>query len=317
MVDGEPAPDRNDEYRFYQALVGIWPTEQVQLKPDPTSSVQLQPDMVERLKAYMIKSVKEAKLHTSWLTPHEEYEAAVAAFVERTLTGPGSVKFLSTFAPFAERVARVGMVNSLAQLVLKIGSPGVPDFYQGTELWDFSLVDPDNRRAVDFELRKQLLDSVEDILTMTDEARAEAIAQIVQNWQDGRIKMLVTAVGLRMRKEWPDLFLRGRYVPLVTEAAVSSDIVAFARIENEANDRAVLFVAPRLVAPISSNELPVPLGGDAWKTSRILLTPDVRSRTFTNVLTGERLDVASTSDETWLFAGQVFNVAPVAILTAN
>jgi (1->4)-alpha-D-glucan 1-alpha-D-glucosylmutase len=313
MVDGEPAPDRNDEYRFYQALVGIWPIDPDRLKPAPA----LEPDMVERLKAYMIKSVKEAKRHTSWLTPHEEYEAAVAAFVERTLTGPSSMKFVTMFAPFAERIAQVGMINSLAQLVLKIGSPGVPDFYQGTELWDLSLVDPDNRRAVDFELRTQLLDGVEEILAMQDGARTEAVSRIVQNWQDGRIKMLVTAVGLRLRQERPDLFLRGRYLPLPTEAAVSSDIVAFARVEHETNDRAVLFVAPRLVAPISTNEKPVPLGGDAWKTSRILLPPELRSRTFTNIVTGERLECASTAEESWLFAGQVFSVAPVAILTAD
>ena len=308
IVDGEPAPDRNDEYRLYQALIGIWPV--------PSGS-RVDPEMAERLKAYMIKSVKEAKLHTSWLTPHDEYEAAVAAFVERTLTGPGSVKFLPAFAPFADRVAQVGMVNSLAQLVLKIGSPGVPDFYQGTELWDFSLVDPDNRRAVDFELRKRLLDSVEEILAMNGEVRAEAIAPLVENWQDGRIKMLVTTVGLRMRKERPDLFLRGRYVPLATEAAVSSDIVAIARIEDDARARAVLFVAPRLVAPLVSENNSVPLGGDAWKTSRVLLPAELSSRTFTNALTGERLDVTSTSDESWLFAGQVFRVAPVAILTAD
>ncbi len=101
----------------------------------------------------MIKSVKEAKLHTSWLTPHEEYEAAVASFVERTLTGPAAPKFLAAFEPFAARVARAGLVNGLAQVVMKLGSPGVPDFYQGTDLWDFSLVDPDNRRPVDFEHR--------------------------------------------------------------------------------------------------------------------------------------------------------------------
>ncbi|MEO7270640.1 MAG: malto-oligosyltrehalose synthase, partial [Vicinamibacterales bacterium] len=137
VVDGEPAPDRNDEYRFYQALIGIWPADlglHVRLSPKP---------IVERLQAYMIKSVKEAKLHTSWLTPNQEYEDAVNSFVESVLTDP---RFLESFLQFQSRIAVAGMVNSLAQVVLKMGSPGVPDVYQGADLWDLSLVDPDNRR---------------------------------------------------------------------------------------------------------------------------------------------------------------------------
>jgi len=138
IVDGEPAPDRNDEYRFYQALVGAW-------LPGDTAS----PEFVKRLQVYMTKAVKEAKLRSSWINPDEAYENAVARFVEHVLTGPAAARFLPAFVPFQERVARVGLVNSLSQVVLKIASPGVPDFYQGTELWDLSLVDPDNRRPVD------------------------------------------------------------------------------------------------------------------------------------------------------------------------
>jgi len=319
MVDGEPAPDRNDEYRFYQALIGVWPMEEVRVKPDATNealgSVRLQPDLMERLKAYMIKAVKEAKLHTSWLTPHDEYEAAVASFVERVLTGPGGAKFLPTFTSLALRIAAIGMVNGLAQVTLKLGSPGVPDFYQGSELWDLSLVDPDNRRPVDFELRKNMLDDIDAILEMPTGERVTAVGSLVECWDDGRIKLLLTAVGLRLRRDQPDLFRSGRYLPLVTEAAVSSDILGFARLPHGAVDGGALFIAPRLVAPLISGGETLPLGGDAWKTSRILLPRELASATFTNALTGERLQPASTADEAWLFAAQVFSVVPVAILT--
>jgi (1->4)-alpha-D-glucan 1-alpha-D-glucosylmutase len=307
MVDGEPAPDRNDEYRFYQALLGAWPAA-AKLHPDQ--------EFVERLQAYMTKSVKEAKVHTSWLTPHDEYEAAVAAFVSRTLTGPGGAKFLPAFVPFAQRVARIGMVNSLAQVALKLGSPGVPDFYQGSELWDLSLVDPDNRRPVDFAQRARLLDKVDEILTMEGGERRAAVAGLVERWEDGSIKLLLTAVGLRLRRQQQDLFLAGRYVPLITEAAVSSDIIAFARVAGD-SARAALFIAPRLVAPLITDALPTPVGGEAWKTSRILLPPELAGRTFTNLLTGEAIRPTTIDQEVWLFAGQVMSHAPVAILTAD
>src|SRR5439155_7534051 len=129
-VDGEPAPDRNDEYRFYQAMLGVWP-------PDGARDA-----LVERLLAFMIKSVKEGKLHSSWITPDENYETAVNNYVARLLTGPESARVLPSFTAFQERVGRAGLINSLSQVVLKIASPGVPDFYQGTESWDFTLVDP-------------------------------------------------------------------------------------------------------------------------------------------------------------------------------
>jgi (1->4)-alpha-D-glucan 1-alpha-D-glucosylmutase len=304
LVDGEPAPDRNDEYRFYQALVGVWPGGS--RRPDQ--------DLVERLRAYMIKSVKEAKLHTSWLTPHEEYEAAVASFVERTLTGPAAPKFLAAFEPFAARVARAGFVNGLAQVVMKLGSPGVPDFYQGTDLWDFSLVDPDNRRPVDFERRARALDEAEAVLAQPDAERKAAVAALVESWSDGRIKLLVTTAGLRLRRDEPDLFLSGGYLPLVTQLSVPADIVAFARIDRAGDGRAALFIAPRLVEPLISGPQSLPLGGDVWKTSRILLPPELSTRTFTNLLTGERLQPTQTVDEAWLFAGQVFGSVTAAIL---
>jgi (1->4)-alpha-D-glucan 1-alpha-D-glucosylmutase len=317
LVDGDPAPDRNDEYRFYQALVGVWPVDALAPSSAGHDGFRAQPDLsdvISRLRAYMLKSVKEAKRHTSWLTPNEEYERAVDRFVERALSGPGGARFLPAFAPFASRIARVGMVNSLAQVALKIASPGVPDFYQGSELWDLSLVDPDNRRPVDFDLRQQMLDSIDEVIRLDAPERAAAVGQLASGWEDGRIKMLVTALGLRLRRDWRDVFVEGRYLPLVTDSTVSGGLVAFARL---LDDRAVVAAAPRLVAKLmAERDGALPTGGDAWKTSRILLPSELQGRAFRDVLTGAEILPASGAGDEWLFAGQVFEHVPVALLTS-
>ncbi len=249
MVDGEPAPDRNDEYRFYQLLAGVWPfaADPKIAKPDAGHA-----EIVERVKGAMIKSVKEAKLHTSWLTPNDDYENAVIRFVERVLTGAGATRFLSAFLPFQQRIALLGAINSLAQTAIKIGAPGVPDFYQGTELWDLNLVDPDNRRPVNFAIRQQYLSELEPLFELDVDERARRIALLLQEWRDGRIKLLLTAAGLRLRKELPDLFLSGDYVPLSVELTVNANVVAFARTRG---DDAVIVVVPRLVAQLVYPEL--------------------------------------------------------------
>jgi (1->4)-alpha-D-glucan 1-alpha-D-glucosylmutase len=302
VVDGEPAPDHNDEYRFYQALIGIWPAEL-------RGPIRLAPrDIIERLQSYMIKSVKEAKLHTSWLTPNQDYEAAVTSFVEAALTDP---RFLEAFLPFQWRVAISGMINSLAQVTLKAGSPGAADFYQGSELWDLSLVDPDNRRPVDFEQRRRMLTDVDRLLSMDADGRAPAIAERLAAWQDGGIKLAVTAAGLRLRRERPELFLSGEYLPLVTEATVGASLVAFARTRG---DEVVLFVAPRFSATLIDDQHPMPVGVDRWKTTRVLLPPSMAKRTFQHVLTGATITPVMTDSQAWVFAGQLFETVPVGML---
>ena len=304
IAHGDPAPDRNDEYRFYQALLGIWP-----LEAQPATT-----DLVERMKAFMMKSVKEAKIHTSWLTPNEEYENAVMRFVERTLTGQTSVRFLTAFAPLARRVSQVGMVNGLSQVAVKIGSPGVPDFYQGAEFWDLSLVDPDNRRSVDFEQRRLALEDAERILALPVPERTAAIASLVTNWTDGRIKLLLTTIGLRARRDHADLFLTGRYLPLRTDIVVKAGLVAFART---LDDHVAIVVAPRLVAPLLTNGHAAPLGGAAWKTSRIFLPPELAGLTFRHEITGAEVVPTTGTEGAWLFAGQLFETVPVALLRAQ
>jgi (1->4)-alpha-D-glucan 1-alpha-D-glucosylmutase len=305
MVDGEPAPDRNDEYRFYQAVLGTWPPDSRNGEPPP--------DYIDRIKGFMIKSVKEAKLHTSWITPNVDYENAMVRFVERVLSGPGGGRFIPAMLPLQRRVAALGAMNSLAQLVLKLAAPGVPDFYQGTELWDLNLVDPDNRRPVDFETRTRLLADVNAILQQHGEERAAAIASVLVNWPDGRIKLLLTAAGLRLRRDNQVLFLEGEYVPLVTEATVNADLIAFARVLG--ND-VVMAVAPRLAAPLVGADLAFPLGGAGWKTSRVMLPPAFAGRTFRHEITGAEIRPTSAGGQTWIFAGQLFETVPVALARA-
>ena len=321
VIDGEPAPDRNDEYRFYQALVGIWPAEWLTPRALEEAVEDTDPgaprapcDVVERIRDYMLKSVKEAKRHTSWLTPNQEYEQAVARFVERVLAGPGSAKFLPAFGPLAGRVARVGMMNGLAQVALKIGAPGVPDFYQGSELWDFSLVDPDNRRPVDFDRRRRLLEELENVLVLPSLDRADAISEMVSKWEDGRIKLLLTTIGLRLRREWREVFLSGRYVPLVTDVTVPASLVGFARI---AGARAALFIAPRMTASLIGETSAFPLGGEAWKTTRIILPPELQGRVFRHQITGADIVPTAAGGNEWMFAGQVFERVPVGIVTSE
>jgi (1->4)-alpha-D-glucan 1-alpha-D-glucosylmutase len=309
IVDGEPAPDRNDEYRFYQALVGIWPSA-----PD---AAPVPPEVVDRLKAYLTKSVKEAKVFSSWINPNEAYEGALTGFVDRVLTGPVSERFLASLQAFHQRVARVGAVNSLAQTVLKIGSPGVPDFYQGTELWDLTLVDPDNRRPVDFDARVRALDRVDAILAAPPDTRAAALRSLVESSDDGVIKLLVTAAGLRLRSETPALFLEADYVALDVDLTVPAGAVAFARVLHAADGgtgiRAAIVIAPHLAAPLVDAEHALPIG-EAWKTSRVLLPPALGALTYRDAFTGAEIKPTSTSSGDWIFVGQALQRLPVAML---
>ena len=322
IVDGEPAPDRVDEYRFYQVLVGTWPgvrpgSDRGQTGVRPGSDSSLTPveaesdpgltpgvgELVGRLKEYMLKAVREAKVHSSWLTPNQAYEDGLTKFVDGVLGPAGSAKFLPAFLPFQARIAACGVTNSLAQVVLKAASPGVPDFYQGTELWDLSLVDPDNRRPVDFALRERLLAELDD-------ARP-AFGNMLSNWGDGRIKLFVTAAALRLRRDLPDVFIGGDYLPLLTEITVEADVVAFARVSG--NDT-VLVATPRLWTRMGCDG--PPLGAECWRTSRIMLPATLHGRTFQNVFTGEHIRPTTKGEEGWIFAGQLFTELPVAMLRA-
>jgi len=266
------------------------------------------------VQGYMTKAVKEAKLHSSWINPDEQYESAVSAFVEHTLIGAGAAKFLPAFLPLQQKVARCGIVNSLSQTVLKLASPGVPDFYQGSELWNYSLVDPDNRRPVDFVRRQQMLDTVDHVLGLPAEQRRGALAGLVDTHWSGAIKLLVTAAGLRLRSRMADVFLEGDYLPLEVDSTVAGLAIAFARLHQDG--RAVIAIAPHLVSGLVSHERPLPVG-EIWKTSRVLLPTALASLTFTDAFTGATLRPVITGETAWLFVGQALQTLPVALLAAD
>ena len=306
-IHGAWAPDRNDEYLFYQALLGAWPAETASA-PVPERAPG---DLVDRLASYMQKAAREAKVHTSWIHEDQEYDHAVGQFVSRTLTGPTTPRFLAAFVPLQRRVAQAGMVNSLAQLVLKLASPGVPDFYQGTELWDLSLVDPDNRRPVDFSTRQGLLDRLRPIIDQLDARRAGAhdVTDLLERWSDGAIKLFVTTCGLRFRREHAGLLLSGAYQSLEAEGPAADHLVAFARHDESGT---LLALVPRLVSSLVSEHRPLPLGSETWASTRILLPEGMGAASYRHLLTGETVDVIGSH----LLAAAVFHTSPVALLWA-
>ena len=221
-VEGTAAPDRNDEYLLYQALVGSWPIELF----SATQDAALLQAFGERIKGAMVKSIREAKVHSTWASPNTAYESAMLALVDAALDPERSDAFLASFVPFAERVARLGAQNTLIQTVLKLTAPGVPDIYQGAELWDLSLVDPDNRRPVDYASRKRMLDEVLEALA-TD--RPAAMGRFMREWRNAKFKLATIVTLLDIRRCKPDLFARGGYEPVIVESDVGQHTCAFLR----------------------------------------------------------------------------------------
>ncbi|MBI2834775.1 MAG: malto-oligosyltrehalose synthase [Acidobacteria bacterium] len=306
---GAWAPDRNDEYLLYQIVIGAWPAEDPQLPvPDRAPA-----DVADRIVAYMQKAAREAKVHTSWTEENPEYLSALVRFIKETLTGRTARRFLASFAPFQRRVARIGMVNSLAQLVLKLASPGVPDFYQGSELWDLSLVDPDNRRPVDFSARQQFLAALRPVVDQIKQGNTveREVRDLLTHWGDGRIKLLVTTCGLRFRRQHSALMLDGAYTPLEVEGMHGDHVVAFARHDDSGT---LLAVAPRLVVPLVDEGQSLPLG-PAWGSSRIVLPAAARATRYRHVITGEWCEAAG-SDHSHLPMATALCNCPVALLWA-
>jgi (1->4)-alpha-D-glucan 1-alpha-D-glucosylmutase len=311
-LEGEHAPDRNDEYLYYQTLIGTWPQE---LSADDAPIPHQAPeDYVARIQAYMRKAVKEAKTHSSWVNENQSYERALATFVDATLRGPAARPFLASFVPFQRRIARAGAVNSLAQLVLKLTSPGVVDLYQGTELWDLHLVDPDNRQPVDFAQRRAWLEELR-----TTDAGAELLA----HWTDGRIKLFILMRLLQLRRELADLFLEGDYLPLRgLDEESGRHLVAFAR---RLGTRMVIVMVPRLTATLTPpaqaqaqvQEAKWPLGFQTWKTMHIDLPDSLAAGEFRNVLTGAAVRPVTSGSERMLVAADIFKTLPIAVLVGD
>jgi (1->4)-alpha-D-glucan 1-alpha-D-glucosylmutase len=295
-LDGAEAPDANEEYLIYQTLVGTWPLGGV---TDENRS-----EYVGRLQEYMRKALKEAKLHTSWISPNEEYERAVSDFIASLLEPSVGGDFVRDFEEFQRLTTRAGLLNSLSQTLLKTAAPGVPDFYQGTELWAFTLVDPDNRRQVDYELRRRLLDSLRDVGAVGGSGFAEGL---LEQYGDGRVKMYVTTRALNFRRERAELFARGEYISLRAAGRRAAHIVSFARaLEGDA----AVVVASRFFTRLGvGREGSLSLKREAWGDTSLQLE-GVEGGRYRDVLTGREFEARDGA----LQVGEILSPLPVALL---
>lgn len=282
-VDESFAPDPTEEYLFYQTLLGTWPVDQAG-RAEPAAS----PEYIERIQAYMAKALKEAKMNTSWIQPNEAWDSAMHDFVGRVLDQSPKNKFLPSFLPVVEELARLGAINSLSQVALKLTAPGVPDIYQGNEVWNFSLVDPDNRRPVDFGMRNEMLRSLE----------SAPPAELLERWPDGRIKLLLTSRLLRFRREHPALFRHGNYLPLTVNGAFAENCIAFAR---EHDGAWIVVVVPRLSSRVGF--LPI---GEKWKDTAV----EWPGGTGSDLFTGRALGAGGS-----LKLSEALSVLPFALYT--
>ncbi|HXG17776.1 MAG TPA: malto-oligosyltrehalose synthase [Methylomirabilota bacterium] len=300
LVDGQPVPDPNVEYLLYQTLLGAWP-----LLP---MNDQARRVFQQRLQEYMRKATKEAKENTSWINPNRAYDDALQHFVAAVIDDP---IFAEHFAPLAEKVAQYGMYNSLSQTLLKLTIPGVPDIYQGNEIWDFSLVDPDNRRPVDYEQRRRMLDALRRQIQQVGTNLVGVAQSLVETRKDGRIKLYVTHQTLAYRRKHPELFLYGEYLPLVCDGVGSVCVCAFAR---QYEDQQVLVAAPRLLTRLSPNLSTPPLGSAVWRDAQLFLSNALAARRYRNVFTGEVLETIPGPGQAALPLANVFAHFPVALL---
>jgi (1->4)-alpha-D-glucan 1-alpha-D-glucosylmutase len=289
-VRGSPVPDRNDEYFLYQTLVGAFPFSDAEY-----------PDFIERMQEYIVKVVREAKVHTAWLKPDTEYEDAYGSFVQKILARSETNAFLKDLIPFTKKVTHFGILNSLSQTLVKITSPGVPDFYQGTELWDLSLVDPDNRRPIDFEKRSAMLAAIR-------EEEAVDIRRLLQNLlstrEDGKIKLFLIYRALKARKRHREFFREGAYLQLESAGRFRSNVIAFAR---KYERQWAVVIAPRFLSHLVQ-EGDFPLGREVWQDTEVTI-PDRSPLEWRNVITSEVISVGNA-----LPVGDVLHSFPVALL---
>ncbi len=302
VLGGKRVPDKNDEYFLYQTLVGTFPFEDAEYDR-----------WVARIKEYMIKAVREAKVHTAWLKPDTEYEEAFLSFVEEILKRSEGNEFLAEFLPFQKRVAGYGIYNSLAQTLLKITAPGIPDFYQGTELWDLHLVDPDNRCAVDFEKRAAALGEIR-----AGEKRdlPGLVAGLLSSKDDGRVKLFLIYRALKARAQMKQLFQEGEHLPLGTGGRYKDHIVAFARRLDRGEPRPkhaswAVTVVPRFLTAVVE-EGALPLGREAWEDTHLDL-PERAPSHWREALTGAQV----VPPERHLPVGDILTQFPVALLVGD
>lgn len=300
LVDNQRVPDHNEEYLLYQTLIGVWPTGSL--------NQEGLADLRARIREYLTKAVREAKVNSSWVSPDVAYEEALLAFADAILEDLPDNQFLKDFLAFQQMIARCGMYGSLSQTLLKMTSPGVPDFYQGTELWDFSLVDPDNRNAVDYRIRCKAL--VELKSREAEIGPVQLLNELLENWKDGRIKLYLIFRCLNFRRHNRKLFDQGAYLPLEVRGSRARHICAFSR---QLNGSGIIAVASRFFTPFLMQDKIAPLGEQAWADTRLILP---YAKSYRNVLTGELLHATQGEGGARLALGQLFSTIPVALLEA-
>src|SRR5947207_1390640 len=299
LADGRNVPDLNEEYFLYQTLLGTWPFN--------FSSDEDRWEYIARIKQYMNKAVHEAKVNLSWINDDPAYVEALELFVERVLN-PGSRSRPNAFLPqleaFLPAIAFFGAVNSVAQRLLTITSPGNPDIYQGTELWDFSLVDPDNRRPVNYEIRQRLLRELDHHAESGE--LLPLCAELLEKYQDGRIKLWTTMQALRFRRNHRELFQSGQYMPIHALGSRREHVVGFAR---EQQKQVAIVAVPRLSYILAGGAIRPPFG-ELWGDTELPVPPHA-PEFLENVFTGEKLKVGPSRT---LLCREVFGHFPAALL---
>ena len=263
-LDG-PAPDAADEVMLYQTLIGSWPLD---LSPDDRVGMD---GFRDRVAAWQQKALREAKRHSGWAVPNEAYELAAGEFLTAVLDGDRPARVVYELHEFTQRIAAAGALNSLSQMMLRLTAPGIPDLYQGTEFWDFSMVDPDNRRAVDYPARRQALES------------AEPVAELMRSWRDGRVKQAILHKVLLARAQRPELFARGTYVPLRIEGPAADHALAFAR---QHEGQTMITVVSRL-GSACARDAPV-LPSEFWQGTHLVVGRSVPGQEMSDVLAPQR-----------------------------
>jgi (1->4)-alpha-D-glucan 1-alpha-D-glucosylmutase len=302
-LEDEEVPCPNVEYLLYQTLAGAWPFD----PPDAAHHAEF----IRRIQEYIIKAMREAKVHTSWISPNEDYERSTRQFIKTLLKPERTNRFLKTFSDFHAPIARAGIYNSLAQTLLKIASPGAPDFYQGAELWDFSLVDPDNRRPVDFAKRREALASLPIEDREEDEShRTELVKRLISNPCDGLIKLYLTSRALHFRRARQALFADGSYLPLAARGRKENHVIAFARILRE---RIAVIVTGRFFTRLGDLNHP-PAGSEVWGDSSVALDSPAAAGLYRDVFTGRLIRAERKGARVDLSLAQVFTHLPVALL---
>lgn len=284
-ADGKSLPDAADRALLFQTLVGAWPLNLTLNDQEGLAGFS------RRIAAWQQKSLREAKLRTDWSTPDEDYERAAGELVAWLFAPPSAL--LKEIADFAGRIAAAGAVNSLSQVLIKLTAPGVPDLYQGTDYWDLSLVDPDNRAPVDFAARQQSLASPE--------------AGAAENWRDGRLKQHVIARALAVRKVTPELFDQGEYVPLRAEGPLAPYVIAFARI---LRDEAAVTIVCHKPARLLQSKNSVAVAKERWEQTKLVLPDELRSNEFEDALNAKKICANRGSLE----IAEIFEQVPVALL---